>query len=102
MMKNRFLMLASLVVACFSTFSVAAQSKTVVSLGGNAYITKSHSRKLYIDELKNAICNWNDTSSVISFYFKPSSSGKMTLALQAKGHSVVEVSLLGEKKEVAI
>lgn len=102
MMKNRFLKLASLVVACFSTFSVAAQSKTVVSLGGNAYITKSHSRKLYIDEHKNAICNWNDTSSVISFYFKPSSSGKMTLALQAKGHSVVEVSLLGEKKEVAI
>ena len=102
MMKNKFLKLASLVVACFSTFSVAAQSKTVVSLGGNAYITKSHSRKLYIDEHKNAICNWNDTSSVISFYFKPSSSGKMTLALQAKGHSVVEVSLLGEKKEVAI
>ncbi len=102
MMKNRFLKLASLVVACFSTFSVAAQSETVVSLGGNAYITKSQSKKLYIDEHKNAICNWNDTASVISFYFKPSHSGKMTLALQAKGHSVVEVSLLGEKKEVAI
>lgn len=102
MMKNRFLKLASLVVACFSTFSVAAQSETVVSLGGNAYITKSQSKELYIDEHKNAICNWNDTSSVISFYFKPSHSGKMTLALQANGHSVVEVSLLGEKKEVAI
>lgn len=104
MMNKRFLKLATLAVAWLSTLSVVAQSESVVTLAGNAYVTNLGEgvHKVFIDEQKNAISNWNDTASVVSFYFRPSKGGEMKIELQAMGHSVVEVSLLGEKKEVTI
>jgi hypothetical protein len=39
---------------------------------------------------------------VISFYFYAKKSGKIDVALQAKGHSRIEVSLLGKSKKVTL
>jgi hypothetical protein len=76
-----------------------AQSETVVTLAGNAYVTEG---KAHIDERRSAIRNWNNTEDIISFYFKTEKAGKFDLTLKAKGHSQIEVSLLGKKKTVKL
>ena len=99
MKKNGFLKLVSLAAALLLGLPAAAQSETVVTLSGNAYVT---SGQAYIDEGECAIRNWNDKEAVISFYFRAKKSGKMNIALQAKGDSRIEVSLLGKKKKVTL
>ena len=99
MKKNGFLKLVSLAAALLLGLPAAAQSETVVTLSGNAYVT---SGQAYIDEGECAIRNWNDTETVISFYFRAKKSGKMNIALQAKGDSRIKVSLPGKKKEVTL
>ena len=97
-MKTKgFLQMASLAVAFFLGLPAGAQSESVVTLSGNAYITSGHAS---IDEGRCAVRGWDDKESVISFYFKTKQSGKMNIALQAKGNSRIEVSLLGKKKKV--
>ena len=101
-MKNKglFLQLISLAAAIFVAMPSIAQSESVVNLAGNAYITAGDTAS--IDERNNAVRNWSDKESVISFYFKAKESGNMNIALQAKGNSRIEVSLLGKKKKVTL
>ncbi len=100
MKKRVFLKLASFVAALFMALPTVAQSESVVTLSGNAYVTSGSTAS--IDEGNSAIRNWNDKETVISFYFKVEKSGKMNVALQAKGKSRIEVSLLGKKKKVTL
>lgn len=93
-------MLASFVAAMFMALPAVAQNESVVTLSGNAYVTSGSTAS--IDEGNCAIRNWNDKETVISFYFKAEKSGKMNVALQAKGKSRIEVSLLGKKKKVTL
>lgn len=100
MKKRGFLQLLSLAAVLLLVLPAVAQNESVVTLSGNAYITAKQTA--FIDEHHCAIRNWNDTESVISFYFRAEKSGKMKIALQAQGHSRIEVSLLGKKKKVTL
>ncbi len=100
MKKRGFLQLLSLAAVLLLVLPAVAQNESVVTLSGNAYITAKQTAS--IDEHHCAIRNWNDTESVISFYFRAEKSGKMKIALQAQGHSRIEVSLLGKKKKVTL
>jgi hypothetical protein len=100
MTKKGILKFAAFIFALFNLSSVAAQNETIVTLAGNAYITAGSSAS--IDENKCAIRHWNDKETVISFYFYAKKSGKIDVALQAKGHSRIEVSLLGKSKKVTL
>ena len=96
-MKKSFLSLVSFALCSLLSLPVAAQSETVVTLAGNAYVTEG---KAHIDEGRSAIRNWSNTDAVISFYFKVEKAGKFDLTLNAKRHSHIEVSLLGKTKKV--
>ena len=98
-MKKSILSFLSLALSSLLALPVVAQSETVVTLAGNAYVTEG---KAHIDEHRSAIRNWNNTQDVISFYFKTEKAGKFDLTLKAKGHSQIEVSLLGKKKTVKL
>lgn len=100
MKKRVFLQLVSLVAALFTALPAVAQDESIIALSGNAYVTSGHTA--YIDENNCAIHNWNDKETVISFYFRTAKSGKMNIALQAKGDSRIEVSLLGKKRKVTL
>ena len=87
-----------------SVMPTVAQDESVVTLAGNAYVTATSegadSKNVFIDEQNCALRNWDSKEDVVSFYFKAEKSGKMNVALQAKGHSRIEVSILGKKKKV--
>ena len=100
MRKNGFLQLVFGVIALLLVTPAIAQNESIVTLAGNAYITSGHTA--FIDEGHNAIRNWKDKATVVSFYFRVQESGKMKIALQAKGKSQIEVSLLGKKKKVTL
>lgn len=108
MKRKNFIQLAILLAAMFVASPAVAQNESVVTLSGNAYLTaapqgnpnKKH--PAFIDDRQGEMRNWNSTETVISYYFKAEKSGKMNIALQAKGHSQLEVSLLGKKKKVKI
>ncbi len=95
-----FLLLASLMLALLAHLPAVAQSEYVVNAAGNAYITSGNSAS--IDERSNTIRNWIDKETVISFYFRANECGKIDIALQAKGKSRIEVSLLGKRKKVTL
>lgn len=97
-MKKRVLLL--LMFFAVAIHMVSAQDESIVTLSGNAYITAGGTAS--IDEQNCAIRNWNDTESVISFYFRTEKSGKMNIALKAKGDSRIEVSLLGKEKKITL
>ncbi len=100
MKAKSFLKFASLLVAIWGLLPAVAQNESVINLAGNAYITSGKSA--YIDEQGNAVRNWVDKETVISFYFRANECGKVDIALQAKGKSRIEVSLLGKKKKVTL
>lgn len=83
-----------------------AQDENVVTLAGNAYVTATSegddSKNVYIDEQNCALRNWDSAEDVISFYFKVEKSGNINVALQAKGDSRIEASLLGKKKKIKL
>lgn len=87
-------------LALFAHLPAVAQSEYVVNAAGNAYITSGNSAS--IDEHSNTIRNWIDKETVISFYFRTNECGKIDIALQAKGKSRIEVSLLGKRKKVTL
>lgn len=102
---------ATLIHSCADTQPTIVQNETVVTLSGNAYITAAPNEEdarvdkrnsAFIDENNCSLRNWNSTETVVSYYFRASESGKMKIALRAKGHSQVEVSLLGEKKNIKL
>lgn len=96
-------LLAAFVVFEHSCSAPIEQNESVVTLSGNAYITATSCEKgAFIDEGNCALNNWNDTGTVVSFYFRTEKTGKMNVALQAKGHSRIEVSLLDEKEEITL
>ena len=95
---NGFLLLAPLMLALLAHLPSAAQSEYVINAAGNAYITSGNSAS--IAERSNSVCNWIDKETVISFYFRANECGKINIALQAKGNSRIEVSLLGKRKKV--
>lgn len=116
-MKKKIFYLVSLVIVSLLALPAVAQNETVVTLSGNAYITATPKKSAeadgrqrgewrkhmtFIDENSCEIRNWNSTETVISFYFRPSKSGKMNIALKAKGDSRIEVSLLGKKKKIKL
>ena len=80
-MKKRLLSFLSLALSSLLALPVVAQSETVVTLAGNAYVTEG---KAHIDARRSAIRNWNNTEDVISFYFKTEKAGKFALTLKAK------------------
>ena len=100
MRKKGFLHLVFWAIAMFLVLPAMAQSESVVTLSGNAYITSGHTA--FIDEDQSAVRNWNDKKTVISFYFRTEKIGDMNIALQAKGNSKIEVSLLGKKKKITL
>lgn len=100
-MKTKgFLLLATLFVALSGYLPAVAQNERVINTAGNAYITSGGSG--VIDERRNAIRRWSDAETVISFYFRANECGKMDIALQAKGKSCIEVSLLGKRKKITL
>ena len=101
-MKKRILYLVSMLVASFMALPAAAQSESVVTLSANGYVTAGPEKNAFIDEQRCELRNWNSTETVVSFYFRAEQSGKMNVALQAKGHSKIEVFLLGKKKKVKL
>lgn len=102
-MNKGFLCLVSLVAVAFMSLPAAAQNESLVTLSANAYVTASPDENgAYIDENRCAVRNWNDADNVISFYFRTEKSGKMTVALNAEGHSQIEVSLLGKKRKIKL
>ena len=100
MKNNGFLHLVSLVAALLLALPTMAKSECIVTLSGNAYITSG--KTAFIDEDHCTIRNWNDKETMISFYFRTEKSGDMNIALQAKGNSKIEVSLLGKKKKITL
>lgn len=100
MKKKVFLQLVSLTATLFLALPTVARNESIVTLSGNAYITSGYTA--FIDEHQCAIRNWNDKKTVISFYFRTEKSGNMNIALQAKGNSNIEVSLLDKKKTVTL
>ena len=100
MRKNGFLQLMFGVIALWMVSPAMAQNESIVTLAGNSYITSGHTA--FIDEGHNAIRNWSDKETVVSFYFRAQESGRMKIALQARGKSQIEVSLLGKKKIVTL
>ena len=100
MKKNLVSRFAPVLAGLLMAIPAFAQTESVVATSGNAYITAGKSA--YIDEGSCAVRNWRDSESVISYYFRAQKAGKMSVALQAKGNSKVEVSLLGKKKKVTL
>ena len=94
--------MVSMLVASFMALPAAAQSESVVTLSANGYVTAGPEKNAFIDEQRCELRNWNSTETVVSFYFRAEQSGKMNVALQAKGHSKIEVFLLGKKKKVKL
>ena len=83
-MKSKlFLLLSTLLITLLGYISASAQGERVIKTAGNAYITSGSSA--FIDERRNAIRRWDDTETVVSFYFRANECGKMDIALQAKG-----------------
>lgn len=101
-MKKRILYLVSMLVASFMALPAAAQSESVVTLSANGYVTAGPEKNAFIDEQRCELRNWNSTETVVSFYFRAERSGKMNVTFLAKGHSKIEVSLLGKKKKVKL
>lgn len=101
-MKKKILLL-TLAAALFSVMPSVAQNESYVTLSGNAYITAGPEKDAaFIDENYCTLRNWNDAASVVSFYFRTETAGKMTVALQAKGHSQIEATLLGKTKKIKL
>ena len=106
-MKKRifWLMLAAVLLPVLPS---VAQSESYVALSGNAYITAAPEnvndgqKAAFIDEYHCTLRNWNSAETVVSYYFRTETIGKMNIALQAKGHSQIEVSLLGKKKKIKL
>lgn len=101
-MNKGFLYLVSLVAASLMVLPAVAQDESKVTLSGNGYITAAPEGKAFIDDQRCELRNWNDPGTVVSFYFRTEKSGKMNISLNAKGHSQIEVSLLGKKKKVML
>ena len=101
-MKKKILYLVSLVAASLFVQPAVAQNESVVTLSANAYVTAGPEKNAFIDEQRCELRNWNNPETVVSFYFKVEKSGKMDVALKAKGHSKIEVSLLGKKKKIKL
>lgn len=101
-MKKRVLFLVSMLVLSFMALPASAQSESVVTLSANGYVTAGPEKNAFIDEQRCELRNWNSTETVVSFYFRAEQSGKMNVALQAEGHSKIEVSLLGKTKKVKL
>ena len=101
-MKKKILYLVSLVAASLFVQPAVAQNESVVTLSANAYVTAGPEKNAFIDEQRCELRNWNNPETVVSFYFRVEKSGKMDVALKAKGHSKIEVSLLGKKKKIKL
>ena len=101
-MKKKILYLVSLVVASLFVLPAVAQGESVVTLSANGYVTAGPEKNVFIDEQRCELRNWNSPETVVSFYFRAEKSGKMDVALKAKGHSKIEVSLLGKKKKIKL
>ena len=101
-MNKRILYLVSFIAVSFLALPAVAQEGSTVTLSGNGYITAAPEGKAFIDDQRCELRNWNDQGTVVSFYFRTEKSGKMNIALNAKGHSQIEVSLLGKKKKVRL
>lgn len=101
-MNKGLLYLVSLVAASLMVSPAVAQDESKVTLSGNGYITAAPDGKVFIDDQRCELRNWNDAESVVSFYFRTEKSGKMNIALNATGHSQIEVSLMGKKKKVRL
>lgn len=101
-MKKKILYLVSLVAASLFVQPAVAQNESVVTLSANGYVTAGPEKNAFIDEQHCELRNWNNPETVVSFYFRVEKSGKMDVALKAKGHSKIEVSLLGKKKKIKL
>ena len=99
MRKNVFFRLACLMACVLMAMPVLAQTESVVTTAGNAYVTAG---RAFVNERRSGIARWKDQDVVVSYYFRAQKAGKMSIALQARGNSKIEVSLLGKKKKVSL
>lgn len=85
--------------------AVLAQTKTVVPLGGNAFVTRAAPTG---DELidDTGLHNWTSDEAVTSVYFFVKQAGKLELSLLGALHgatqSTVEVSINGQRRLAAL
>lgn len=93
-----FWFLLSLALLPGSSF---AQTKTVVPLGGNAFITRPAAKGEELVD-NTGLHNWNSAKAVASVYFYVKQAGKLEIslvgALNGANHSTVEVSIDGQRR----
>lgn len=73
--------------------TVPLETPYVISIGGNAYVTKTEGGAQVTDQ---GITNWTNANTVISVYFKTSAAGTLNLALEGasmSGTSKIKISV---------
>ena len=84
--------LYTLLIILGTIFTTTGQ--TSIPLGGNAFVTKGSQVRIG----KNGIENWNNPNTIISTWFKTSSSGILNLSLKAKADGEAIIKLIVEGK----
>ncbi|TWI01855.1 uncharacterized protein DUF3472 [Luteimonas cucumeris] len=102
-MRNLFVCcLLSLLLA---SGAVLAQTKTIVPLGGNAFVTRpAPAHEELIDD--TGLHNWTSNEAIVSVYFFAKQAGTVELslvgALHGANRSTVEVSIDGQRKQAVL
>jgi hypothetical protein len=81
---------------------VTAGNSIKISLGGNAYVTRSAGN---VEIGDNGIVNWDNENAIVSCWFKTGHKGKLLLSVQArvtKGASEILVSVNGKSVDLTI
>ena len=72
--------------------------QTDIPLGGNAYITDGEGAAIK----RNGLTNWSDAKTVVTVWFKTSSSGNLKLSIKAKSDSESKIKVMVEGKTFAV
>jgi hypothetical protein len=95
---------------CSAFFLVPSEGKMTqgkaiaIPMGGNSYIT-SETETGGVKISGKGLCNWSDTGSVISTYFRVGQTGQLVLSLAASvpsGNSTIKVSVHGKSFKVSM
>lgn len=87
-----------------SVNSVTYADNTVISFGGNAYITNSGgtSREDRVRITDAGIERWKNEADVISVYFHVEKRQTLNLAINAEGNSTIRIEILGKTFDVKL
>lgn len=95
MKMNRVLFLLFVLFLSFQ----ARGENLKVELNGNAYVTAGYDGACISEE---GLTQWSGLTSVISVYFYMHQPEELTLLLNARGQSVIDVTFDGKKKQVKL